>query len=339
MVPRRRFDSGLVTRKIKEEGKDGVLIVTRRSPVSGVCPVLETPFTDDEEVDYTSFGNLIDHLVSAGVRSVMYPGFASEYHKLSDFERTSLTTFLLDRVKELQGFTTVISVPDHATHLAVRRAVEAVEAGASAINVLPPHQLAPSGEAIRDHVRAVASAIAPVPVILQYAPAQTGTDLDAAAIARIARDLHNLVQVKVESAPPGALITALAAQNPALGSVVGYAGVQLIDAMRRGAVGVQPGSSFVEIYLDIWSAWQDGRQSEAIDIHRRLLPYISYWMQSVELIIAAEKRVSRRRGLIDTDRCRAPERRLDTEEDAMIERFLSEFEQQFSPIDKRGIRP
>jgi 4-hydroxy-tetrahydrodipicolinate synthase len=188
-------------------------------------------------------------------------------------------------------------------------------------------------------VRAVASAIAPVPVILQYAPALTGTSLDAAVIARIARDLPNLVQVKVESVPPGAFITALAAQSPALDSVVGYAGVQLIDAIRRGAVGVQPGSSFVEIYLDIWSAWQGGREKEAIDLHRRLLPYISYWMQSVELIIAAEKRISRLRGLIDTERCRAPERRLDSEEEAMIDRFLSEFEQQLLPIDKLEIRP
>lgn len=312
-------------------------MVNPRSQVYGVCPVLETPFTDDEDVDYGSFGRLIDHQISAGVRSVMYPGFASEYHKLSDFERTSLTEFLLNRVKEQVGFRTVISVPDHATHLAVRRALEAVEAGASVINVLPPHQLSPSGESVRHHVRAVASAIAPVPVILQYAPAQTGTALDAAAIALIARDTPNIVQVKVESAPAGPLITALASQNPALSSVVGYAGVQLIDAMRRGAVGVQPGSSFVEIYLDIWSAWQDGRQGEAIGIHRRLLPYISYWMQNVELIIAAEKRISRRRGLIDGERCRAPERALDAEEIAMIERFLIEFDQQLSSIDERGI--
>lgn len=310
-----------------------------QSAVFGVCPVLETPFTEDEEVDYASFGRLIDRLVDAGVRSVMHPGFSSEYYKLSDSERTGLMTFLVDRVEGVPGFTTVISVPDHATHLAVRRAVEAVKAGASVINILPPHQLAPSGEAIRDHVRAVASAVAPVPVILQYAPALTGTALDAAAIARIARDLPNLVQVKVESVPPGAFITALGEQDPALEALVGYAGVQLIDAMRRGAVGVQPGSSFVEIYLDIWSAWQDGNRERAIDIHRRLLPYISYWMQSVELIVAAEKRISQLRGLIDTDVCRAPERRLDTEEEAMIERFLREFEEHLSPVDGPATRP
>lgn len=94
----------------------------------------------------------------------------------------------------------------------------------------------------------------------------------------------------------------------------------------------------MEIYLEIWSAWQADRQDEAIELHRRLLPYISYWMQSVELIISAEKRISQRRGLIDTDRCRSPERRLDVEEDAMIERFLGEFEDLLQ-IDERAMRP
>ena len=303
-------------------------MVSSLRPVQGVCPVLETPFADDGEVDYASFARLVDHVVRVGVRTVMFPGFASEYYKLSDAERVNLTTALLDQVRGLSGFTTVISVPDHSTHLAVRRAVAAVTAGAAAINVLPPHLHAPSGDAVRDHVRAVVAAVAPVPVILQYAPAQTGTALDAAAIAQIARDAPNLVQVKVESTPPGALITALGTQSPALTSVVGYAGVQLIDALRRGAVGVQPGCSFVEIYREIWTSWHDGRRDDAIETHRRLLPYISYWMQSVELIIAAEKQISHRRGLIESGYCRAPMRTLDPEEDAMVERFLDEFDQE-----------
>jgi 4-hydroxy-tetrahydrodipicolinate synthase len=294
--------------------------------VLGVCPVIETPFTAAGEIDYASFGRLVDHLVRVGVRSIMFPGFASEYYKLSDEERADLVELLIERVEGIEGFTTVVSIPDHATHLAVARAVEAVDAGAGAINILPPHQHGPSAAAIREHVIAVSSAVAPVPVVLQYAPAQTGTALDAGMIASMAREVTNLVQVKVESTPPGRLISALSGQDPALGSIIGYAGVQLIDALRRGAVGVQPGCSFAELYLGIWSAWAEGRREEAVDLHRRLLPYISYWMQSIELLVAAEKRVSFRRGLIGTDRCRAPMHILDDEEQAMIERFLIEFE-------------
>jgi dihydrodipicolinate synthase/N-acetylneuraminate lyase len=179
-------------------------------------------------------------------------------------------------------------------------------------------------------VRSIASAVAPIPVILQYAPGQTGTALHAPMISGMARKATNLMQVKVESTPPGALISALSAQEPALSSIVGYAGVQLIDALRRGAVGVQPGCSFPEIYLNIWSAWQEGRRSDSVDLHQRVLPYISYWMQSVELIISAEKRISFLRGLIRSDHCRAPMRILDVEEENMIDRFLVEFESELA---------
>ena len=56
--------------------------------------------------------------VGAGVHGVMFPGFASEYHKLTDDERDRLTAILLDRART--GDTaTVISIPDHATRRSV----------------------------------------------------------------------------------------------------------------------------------------------------------------------------------------------------------------------------
>lgn len=82
-----------------------------------------------------------------------------------------------------------------------------------------------------------------------------------------------------------------------------------------------------------------GPQAERGDRYAPSPPSIhSYWIQSVELIIAAEERISRRRGLIDSDYCRAPMRRLDAEEDAMIERFLGESERQLSPIEMGEMR-
>jgi dihydrodipicolinate synthase/N-acetylneuraminate lyase len=306
--------------------------------VVGVCPVLETPFTHNGEVDYESFDALIRYQIDIGVRSLMFPGFASEYYKLSDDERLQLTRRLLAITGSLSDFTTVISVPDHATHIAVKRAVAAVQAGASAINILPPHQESPSAAAVVAHITAIANAVAPVPVIVQYAPAQTGTALDAAAIGRIAEHCINIVQVKVESTPPGTLITALAGQEPGLSSLVGYGGVQLIDALRRGAVGVQPGCSFPEVYMLMWELWGRGDFEAAVNLHRRLLPYISYWMQGVELIIAAEKQISALRGLIATEFCRTPARQLDSEERMTIDRFMNEFEKELSPV-VMGERP
>lgn len=294
--------------------------------VTGVCPVVETPFTTTGEIDPAGMERLIDGLFDAGVTAVMYPGFASEFYKLSDQERDEMARIVIERAHRFDGAVVVVSIPDHATHIAVARARAAVASGADMINILPPHLHGPSSEAVITHVRAILTAIAPTPAILQYAPAQTGTALDAELIAEMASENPNLVQVKVESAPPGRLISALSTQQPRLDSIVGYAGVQLIDALDRGAVAVQPGSSFAEIYLRIWELWERGDEAAARRLHGRLLPYISYWMQSIELIIAAEKRISRLRGLIDAETCRAPARTLDAHELEMIDAFLADFD-------------
>jgi 4-hydroxy-tetrahydrodipicolinate synthase len=108
--------------------------------------------------------------------------------------------------------------------------------------------------------------------------------------------------------------------------LIGYAGLQLPDALRRGVAGVQPGCSFTEVYLRIWNSWHAGDQDGALALHARLLPYLAYWMQEVELIIAAEKLISRRRGLIASDHCRRPARALDDAERAAVDRFLVEFD-------------
>lgn len=293
--------------------------------VRGVTPVLEVPFTDEGEVDYAGFSRVVEYVFGAGVTSVMFPGFASEYHKLSEDERGRLSAILLDYTRPRADAAAVMAVQDHATKLAVDRSVRLVEEGADLINLLPPHFLGPPAAAVRAHVKAVLAAVSPTPVVLQYAPNQTGTSLDAVSIAEIARSHPNLTLVKVESTPPGALIGALRAQDPPLPAMVGYAGVQLPDAVRRGAIGVQPGCSFTEIYVELWRLFEVGKTEAAVELHTRLLPYISYWMLHSELIVAAEKLVSVRRGLFDSAYCRAPAHTLDAEEVAMVDRFLEEF--------------
>jgi hypothetical protein len=51
-------------------------VLMRPPIVTGVCPVLETPFTAEGEIDEASFAALVEFQVGAGVHGVMFPGFA-----------------------------------------------------------------------------------------------------------------------------------------------------------------------------------------------------------------------------------------------------------------------
>src|SRR5439155_19265189 len=115
---------------------------------------------------------------------------------------------------------------------------------------------------ILDHLAAILGAV-DVPVIIQVVPGMTGTNIGAPSLQGLAAAHPNLRMVKVETTPPGRLIAELAAGDPPLPALVGYAGVQLPDAMRRRVLGVQPDCSFAEVYLDVWRGGELGDHEKA----------------------------------------------------------------------------
>ncbi|MGV8978311.1 MAG: dihydrodipicolinate synthase family protein [Cellulomonas sp.] len=292
--------------------------------LAGVCPVVETPFDAQEAVDVPAFERLLVHLAATGVSSMMFPGFASEFHKLSDAEVDTLVTSFV-RVLAQFDVAAVVSVPTHATTLAVAAAKRAVALGAVAINVLPPYFLEPSSRDVRCHVGAIADAVAPTTVIVQYAPNQTGTSLAANALSSLADRHPNLEIVKVESTPPESFIAELAALERPLRSFVGYAGVSLPESFRAGAIGVQPGCSFTELYVSVWDAYASGDLAAGDALHARMRPYLTDWMDGVEHILAVEKDISARRALIPAAVVRKPGWELTTQDHERITAFLTEF--------------
>lgn len=295
------------------------------TPPSGVLPVLAMPFTRDGDLDLDGFDAMCAHVLDAGVDGALLFGLASEFYKLSDAERAQLRRRFLVAAASRKQVTTTVSVTAHATWLAVAEARAAVADGAGSINLLPPYFLAPSPSDLVAHLEAVLSAVE-VPVVIQYAPSQTGTALSPDVLRSLARQYPNLTTVKVESQPPGRFVADLASGEPRLAAIVGYAGLHLPDVVRRGAVGVQPGCSFVELYVELWAHHLAVRTEAFEDLHRRMLPYLSTWMENVELIIQVEKTILLRRGLIASDVCRRPGWQLDAEESALIDRFLADFD-------------
>jgi 4-hydroxy-tetrahydrodipicolinate synthase len=296
----------------------------------GVLPVLLTPFDEDGGVDFSGIATVARHVLSTGVPSVMYPGYASEFYRLSDRERAELTSTVV-QVAAAHGAQVIQSVTEQATVLAVESARRAVEVGCGAVNVLAPTTLGGDSGQVRAHLSAVLQACAPLPAVIQHAPALTGSALALGDLRRLAQECPNLVGVKVETLPAGPTVTALQTIAPELGCLVGYGGLHLIDALERGASGVQPGSSFVEIYQHIWAAWAAGDRSAAAELHAALVPFLAYWMQDVRILVQVEKLIARRRGWIASDHCRAPDRPLDKHETRLVDRFLSQFEHIVTP--------
>lgn len=260
--------------------------------IAGIIPILATPFSSEGEVDAHGFASIVGSAIENGAHAVAMFGLASEYYKLTDDERRILTSVLIKTARD--RVPVLISVTHHSTEVAVRQAIEAEQAGAHAVMVLPPFFLSPPLDSILFHIEAIAEAVH-IPVILQYAPAQTAIQSDV---------LHRLPVsiIKVDASPS---IPALLALPAGVTALVGYMGLDLPDAVSAGCSGCMPTASLVRSFVKVWRLLQ-GNPAEGRREHQRLLPLLQYMMQSVEFLIAAEKQLLVKQGIICSCYCRKP---------------------------------
>jgi dihydrodipicolinate synthase/N-acetylneuraminate lyase len=273
--------------------------------LGGVIPILPTPFTAQGAIDEEGFARVADAAIGAGVDGVAMFGLASEYYKLADVERDLLAKLLVKRVA--RRCQVILSVTQHSTRLAVAEARRAAEYGADALMLMPPFFLGTPLSDIIAHIHAVASAVS-IPIVIQYAPLQTGRVIDAPTFASICRDLPNIKRVKVDLVPSGPTVSALTTNR--VSSLVGYMGLHLPEDFTRGADGVMPTVSIAPAMVKIWQLL-DTQHEEAKELHAHILPFLNFVMQSVEFLIACEKELLVEAGILGCAVCREPAYKLD----------------------------
>jgi dihydrodipicolinate synthase/N-acetylneuraminate lyase len=295
----------------------------------GCYPILATPFAPDGEVDGESVERLVRHLWEAGLPGFTMFGLASEFYKLGDADRE----FLIGRAFEARapGQSAIVSVTAHSWEVAIKQARQAQAAGAEALMLLPPFFLGPTHADLGRHVLEVAGAVS-LPIMVQYAPAQTGVTVAADFFLRLGEEASNVRYVKVESVPPGPMISAITdGSGGTVKCLVGYGGLQLLDALSRGAVGVQPASGVADYYAHILRAFDEGDLDEAYALHADLLPLVNLLMQGIEPLNRLDKIVLKERGLIASDYCRAASYEPDEHTLAELDRFVRRIADRLHP--------
>ncbi len=128
------------------------------------------------------------------------------------------------------------------------------------------------------------------------------------------------------------MISAIAEESGgAVECLVGYGGLQLVDALRRGAVGVQPASGVADYYPRMLAAFERGDLDQAYGLHADLLPLVNLLMQGIETLNRLEKIVLKRRGIIAHDYCRAASFEPDAVMLSELDRFVGRVADRLHP--------
>lgn len=297
----------------------------------GVSPILTTPFTADGDIDFAGAEAIVQKHVEEGCPSVTLFGLASEFYKLTEKERSEI----LDVAMQVCGdgeIDAVVSITHHATTIAERHARTAQAAGADVLMILPPYFLHPSAAAVFRHVERVAAAV-DLPVIVQYAPGPTNTELPPNLFAEMADSIPAVEMFKIEATPPGPYISELLELTEGSpGVFVGNAGLGMLESYDRGAVGVMPGSPLSDIYVAIDNAYNRGNVAEATSLFDRLLPLLNVITQSPEMAFYYGKRILQRRSIIETAATRQPAFTPDDHLDARFDSCYDAVEDLFQDL-------
>jgi len=163
----------------------------------GCATALVTPFKADGAVDEERLSALVERQIAGGVRLLVPCGTTGESATLTEAEDRRVISLTVEAAR---GRARVIAgTGSNSTAAAIEYSRAAQELGVDAVLVVAPFYNKPTQEGLYAHFRAVAEAVAGLPVVIYNVPGRTVSNIAAATALRLACDVENIVAVKEAS--------------------------------------------------------------------------------------------------------------------------------------------
>lgn len=243
----------------------------------GIIPAIACPFTADHRIDEPALRKLASWLAGHdGVVAVMTNGHTGEVFSLTPAERTEVTRIVAD---ELKGRLPVISsIVCEGLAEAAAHARAAREAGAAALDVMPPHHWLrfgfTSGHALQ-YFEAIHQAAPDLDLVCHVYPAWTRASYSSQLLAELAR-LPYVQAFKVGQRDMNKYardIQAIRAAD-ASKSILTCHDEYLLASMVQGVDGALVGfATFIpQLIIDLWNAVKAGDLNKAMQVQAVITP-------------------------------------------------------------------
>lgn len=272
--------------------------------LSGVCPILPTPFDENNQLDEASLIRVVHFLMDAGVNGIALFGNASEAFALRGCEK--------QRISDLVSAETAGRLPliygagGTAIEPATESALWAEENGADLLMIMPPYMIKPDGQRIYDYYAALAETVS-IPIMIQDAPGASGVSIPVPVIARLIRDCENIRYVKAESQPTFLKARDIIAASEGKAIVFGgLNGINFYEELCAGVVGTMPAGEFPDVLLRVYRLFTEGKRVEAKSAFFRYLPFIRLGNTPGGMAMAIHKEVLKKGGIFSASVVRNP---------------------------------
>ncbi len=229
-----------------------------------------TPFTADGSVNYEAGCQLADWLLANGTDGLVVEGSTGEAATMTMEEKLQ---FMQTIVKHINGRAPIVAGAGTNCTASTIELVKQMEAcGVDGLLVVGPYYNKPTQEGYYQHFAAVAKATK-LPIIVYNVPGRTGSNIEPATVARLAKDFENIVAIK-EAAGNVAQTAELYRVLPERVSIYSGDDGLILPFMAVGAVGLISvlANCNGKILQDVMQAYSEGRVEDAAKLNAKMVP-------------------------------------------------------------------
>lgn len=261
-----------------------------KSGFFGVYPMVYALFNERGSLAREPMRRQVQSMLKHRVHGIGVLGLASEVNKLSTAERRQLMEWVAEDIGGQVPL--AVTVAETSTDGQIEFVKAAAAVGAKWVILQPPPvKHVPESELVR-FFGAVADA-SPIPVAIQNAPEYLGIGLTHAGIRALHRAHPNFTIIKLE-ATAIAIASLLDEVEGALDVFNGRDGIEMLDSMRAGAVGIIPGGEAFDVLARAFDHMASGTEAgtqEAERLYAKVLPLLILLMESMDTFLVYGKPV------------------------------------------------
>ena len=265
--------------------------------LSGVVPIIPTPFTEKEEIDTEALRRLVDFAVSCKVEAICLPAYASEFYKLTDDERMQVVKVA---VEQSAGRMQIVAQSNHPSlKVAVKIAKANIEAGADIIALAVPRIFNLPEDSLKEYLGDFMRSVDGYPVLIQdFNPG--GSSLSVQLIKELMTENPNFNYLKLEEPLSAAKFESIIKETGGRMKLLeGWGGLYMLELIPVGIAGVMPGLGTCDILQKIFSLRKNGENEKAFELFEKVMPQIFFSLQNMELFHYVEKELLIARGVLN----------------------------------------
>lgn len=243
----------------------------KKFDLQGTGVALVTPFHKQGNIDFTAFGNLIEHTISGGVDYLLCLGTTSEYPTLSKQEKMAIVEYTIEKVENRVPI--VLGMGGNDTRSLVDEIRKTDFSSVAAILSVAPYYNKPNQKGLYTHFKAVAEA-SDVPVILYNVPGRCGVNISAETCVQLATDFPNIIGIKEASGNISQCMDILM-NKPQGFTVVSGEDALVLPLMALGMQGVisVTANAFPKQMSELVNHCLKSNMKKARAVHEKLLPF------------------------------------------------------------------